>query len=111
MTLSRWVVVLCALSASLAWADVPPKDSIGCRDKTAGATCATDDGASGTCATATCTRNDYSQGPPPKSVPYECLKCVAGAAPAAPKKSGCAAVSDLSLAAVGAWLLRRRAAR
>lgn len=105
-------VLLC--SASLAWADVPPPDIAGCQGKAAGASCQRDDGSAGACAKATCTRNDYSDGPPPKTVEYECLKCEAGAAPAAaaneaPKKSGsCAAVPGLSLLALGVWLARRR---
>lgn len=105
LTLFRLLVVGLSLTAALAQADVPPRNSIGCRDKIAGATCSTDDGASGACAKDTCTRNDYSQGPPPKQVPYECLTCVASA-PA--KKSGCGAVTDLSLAALAAWLVLRR---
>lgn len=105
-------VLLC--SASLAWADVPPPDLAGCQGKAPGAACQRDDGSAGTCAKATCTRNDYSEGPPPKSVEYECVRCEAGAAVAAPpaeapKKSGsCAAVPGLSLLGLGAWLARRR---
>lgn len=104
-------------SASLAWADVPPPDLGGCQGKEAGASCERDDRSAGTCAKATCTRNDYSEGPPPKTVEYECLKCQASAAPPAvdagateaPKKSdSCAAVPGLSLLALGAWLGRRR---
>jgi hypothetical protein len=108
-------VLLC--SASLARADIPPPDVSGCRDKVAGTSCQRDDGSTGSCAPATCTRNDYSEGPPPKQVQYECLKCQPAEAPApvdagspeAPKKSGsCAAVPGLSLIALGAWLARRR---
>jgi hypothetical protein len=71
----------------------------------------------GTCAKATCTRNDYSEGPPPKTVAYECLRCEASAPPPVvdagasegPKKANsCAAVPGVSLAALGAWLARRR---
>lgn len=108
-------------------ADVAPPNLSGCAGKAAGDACTDDEGATGTCAVGTCTRNDYSNGPPPKRVSYECLLCDAKAATAkptatqpgapeatpapAPKKSdGCAATSGLSLLALGAWLLRRRRA-
>ena len=58
-----------------ALADIPPADSVGCREKTAGAACKRDDQSEGTCVTATCSKNDYSGGIPPKTVSYDCLKC------------------------------------
>jgi hypothetical protein len=114
VTLARLMVLAVSAAAALAWADVPPRDSIGCREKALGDACKRDDGSTGTCVKDTCTRNDYSNGPPPKQVPYDCLRCAAEAVPsappaeAAPKKSSCAAVTDLSLAALGAWLVLRR---
>lgn len=103
--------------APLAWADIPPPDIGGCQGKEVGASCQRDDGSPGTCAKSTCTRNDYSEGPPPKRVAYECLRCEASAPPPVvdagaaegPKKANsCAAVPGSSLAALGAWLACRR---
>lgn len=102
------------LSASLVWADVPPPDVAGCQGKQAGDACERDDRSAGTCVKATCSRNDYSEGPPPKTVDYECLKCGAAAAapspqaPEAPKSSSCAAAPGLSLLALAGWLAARR---
>lgn len=101
------------LSAALAWADVPPPDVAGCQGKQAGDACERDDRSAGTCAKATCSRNDYSEGPPPKTVDYECLKCAAAAAPSqkasgAPRSSNCAAAPGLALLAVAGWLAARR---
>jgi hypothetical protein len=113
--MTRALFVSLLATAAVALADVPPPDIGGCNGKTAGASCEKDDGSAGTCADATCTRNDYSEGPPPKPVEYACLKCVTGAAPAptAPppeKKSGsCAVAPGLGLAALAALLARRRA--
>jgi hypothetical protein len=99
------LVVGCALVlASAAWADIPPSDTSGCRDKTQGATCKRDDGAEGSCAKSTCSRNDYSNGPPPTSVAYECLKC----APAPEKKQSCAAMPGETLFALALLALRAR---
>jgi hypothetical protein len=71
------LLLAAALLASAAWADIPPIDSQGCRDAKAGAKCQTDAKKAGTCVKSTCSRNDYSEGPPPKSVAYECLVCAA----------------------------------
>lgn len=106
--------LLLALLSLTALADVPPANSIGCREKSAGAACKTDDGSDGVCVTATCSRNDYSEGVPPKTVTYDCLRCdTAPAPPADQKKGSCAAVPAGSLATLGLLLLgrRRRAAR
>ncbi|MEW5742287.1 MAG: hypothetical protein AB1938_25445 [Myxococcota bacterium] len=115
----RLVGGVLVLSASTAWADIPPPDVSGCNGKEVGAACRRDDGSPGACAKSTCTRNDYSEGPPPKTVNYECLRCTAGAAPAPVpdagttegKKSSCTAAPALSLAALTAWLLVRRRKR
>lgn len=102
--------LLLALLSLTALADVPPANSIGCREKTAGATCKKDDGTDGVCVTDTCSRNDYSGGVPPKTVTYECLRC--GDAPTPPpaeaKKGSCAAAPAGSLAVLGLLLLGRR---
>ena len=111
-------LLVCVLLAGSAWADVAPADSSGCRDKTQGVSCTRDDGTTGTCAKATCSKNDYSNGVPPKSVTYECLKCgstLAAApdpapAPAPAKKSSCAAVPlETAMALVALVFFRRRA--
>lgn len=96
-----------------AWADVPPADVLGCNDKTEGADCKRDDGSAGACAKAACTRNDYSNGPPPKTVTYECLKCADKPAAPAPKvveekKTSCASVPGEALGVLALVLAARR---
>jgi hypothetical protein len=72
--------------ALVAWADIPPRDTGGCRgDAKAGAACKTDDGKAGTCATSTCSRKKYVPGQPLTFVNVDCLKCVVGAADAGAK--------------------------
>lgn len=115
MTRTPLLVVLFAFTAL---ADIPPQDSSGCRDKNAGASCKRDDGSDGTCATSTCSKNDYSGGVPPKQVTYECLKCGASAPqpsvsspPAEPDKASkntCAAMPGESIAALSLLLLALR---
>lgn len=63
------------LSTCSVWADIPPKDSETCRAAKVGAKCKTDDQKVGTCVKTICSRNDYSDGPPPKVVAVECLVC------------------------------------
>ena len=102
-------------------ADVPPSDTQSCLNATVGAACKTDSGNDGTCQTSTCTRADYSNGPPPRRVPYDCLMCVTGAAPLKPapaneptpqpaKKACSVAPAELSLIALLGWAARRRRA-
>lgn len=93
--------------ASAAWADVPPADSIGCREKKLGDSCERDDKSSGKCVNATCTRNDYTNGPPPKQVSYDCLRCDA-APPSESKKCAVAPGEAFAALAVLALLNRRR---
>lgn len=77
--LGALLAVLASLAtAGWARADVPPADTSGCRDKSAGATCKTDQGARGTCVTSQCQRMDRSK-EPYVLVPYDCQKCVASA--------------------------------
>ena len=74
------VLVTCAFAAL---ADIPPPDTSGCRDKALKQACTTDEHKPGSCQSSTCSRRDYSSGMPPKSVPYECLRCLpAGASDA-----------------------------
>ncbi|MFO0600529.1 MAG: hypothetical protein U0228_34800 [Myxococcaceae bacterium] len=97
------LVCVVLLAAGAAWADIAPPDLAGCTDKKAGDECKRDDGSAATCVTATCSRNDYSNGPPPKSVSYECLQCTG---PVAEKK--CAVAPGVFAGLAVAWLLRRR---
>jgi hypothetical protein len=114
-------VVVLALGAA-AWADVIPPSQAECQGKAAGVACTQDDGAAGTCQASKCWRNDYSDGPPPKQVEVDCMKCLPGqvappaadagsAAPPKPKGS-CAAVPGLTLAGlavlVAAFTRKRR---
>lgn len=78
------MILLAALALLLA--DIPPPDSQGCRDAKVGAKCKTDGKKTGTCVKSTCTRNDYSEGPPPKLVAVECLVCATAAPDAGTKK-------------------------
>ncbi|MEZ4449460.1 MAG: MYXO-CTERM sorting domain-containing protein [Nannocystaceae bacterium] len=77
---------LLAALASLALSGVahadegPPPENIVCGDKKVGDACEVD-GAAGTCVADSCTRLDYSNGTPPETVSYECLRCQPGAAP------------------------------
>jgi len=82
----RRAAAAAGLLASLAWADIPPSDSEGCRGAKAGAKCKTDRQQPGTCVKSTCTQNDYSDGPPPKQVTVECLVCAGSPTDAGAKK-------------------------
>ena len=62
------------LLAAPAFADAIPMDRAVCDGKAAGDRCQVGE-ESGVCATSTCSRLDYSQGIPPRSVEYECLVC------------------------------------
>ncbi len=105
------LLLLSCLVAGSALADIPPSDTSGCSGKTEGAACEKDDKSAGVCAKSTCGRNDYSNGPPPKRVSYECLMCTTAPAAApveAPKKSSCASVDGGMLLALAALLARRK---
>ena len=108
--MTRLAAALAFALASTALADIPPPDVSGCANKAAGDPCQRDDGSAGVCAKATCSRNDYSQGPPPTPVDFECLRCVPGATPAPTeqKKSSCAAVPAEGVASLLALALLRR---
>lgn len=53
---------------------VVPQESA-CRELKAGAACRGEFG-EGVCTASTCTRNDYSEGVPPKQKVVDCLKCL-----------------------------------
>lgn len=66
-------------------ADLPPPEAEMVCAK-AGDPCALSDGQSGRCVNATCSKLDYSQGTPPQSVEYSCVRCeAAGAAGGQPR--------------------------
>ncbi|MBE2253918.1 MAG: hypothetical protein IAE78_30595 [Myxococcus sp.] len=72
---------LLTFAAAPALADLVAPSESECREKKAGAACRAEFGA-GVCTPATCSRNDYSEGPPPKQKLVDCLKCLAPAADA-----------------------------
>ena len=83
-SLSRFLATLLLLCSVASLADIPPPDTSSCRDKAVKQSCVTDSRKQGTCEKSSCSRRDYSSGMPPKSVSYECLRCVeAGAREAA----------------------------
>lgn len=109
-------------ASSTASADLIDPSEDACAGKKQGQACDADGvGGEGHCAASTCSRNDYSEGTPPKSVDYDCVVCKPGAAPEAksdskpvassegdkPKnKSGCAVgPNPVSLASLAAGLL------
>jgi hypothetical protein len=117
--MKRFLLPAVLLLSSAAWADIPPSDTYGCRNKVASAACETDDGRPGVCTTSKCSRLDYSQGTPPRSVQYDCLLCVAtSTAPAkkaTPVQSGQTSTSGYGVAPgialtgaaiLAAWLTR-----
>lgn len=67
-------VALFSLS-SVAVADVILDIESGCRDKKAGEACRAKLSA-GVCTPSKCSRNDYSEGVPPKQKVVDCLKCL-----------------------------------
>ncbi|HYH99585.1 hypothetical protein [Hyalangium sp.] len=117
--MKRLLLPAALLLSSAAWADLPPPDASGCSGKQANASCETDDQKAGACQQSKCWRNDYSKGPPPTAVEYDCLTCVASSPPPDTKSpaaeaggqstSSCAAApaTPLFLAALLAgWLIR-----
>lgn len=118
--MNKFLVVLAVLVAGPVFADIPPSDTAGCASAEEGTACKTDQGVPGSCVTSTCSRNDYSEGPPPKVKTYECKKCVSSAPAPAPvaekpapvvetkKKSGCSAVPAETLIGLALVLARRK---
>ncbi|WAS94890.1 MYXO-CTERM sorting domain-containing protein [Nannocystis punicea] len=89
MHLRRWSLACFLLVPATARADVPPPPSFAsCQGASQGEACQLDAGGSGRCAPATCSKLDYSQGSPPRSVEYDCLRCAAQAAAGDAKVSG-----------------------
>ena len=98
--LSLVILAGLALVPARASADVPPPPSIAsCQGAAAGAACELDAGGAGQCAPARCSKLDYSQGTPPRSVEYDCQRCATAveakpadtnAAPPAAAAKGCA---------------------
>lgn len=83
--LAASILVACMAFGGPARADeAPPPSYYSCSGKAVGAVCEADEGP-GTCVASTCSRLDYSQGTPPRTIQSDCLKCRKGsAAPAAP---------------------------
>lgn len=67
-------VALFSLS-SAAFSDLIVDSEATCRDKKAGDACRASL-AAGVCTASKCSRNDYSEGIPPKQKVVDCLKCV-----------------------------------
>ena len=132
MPTRRFLFALALTLPSSARADeAPPLENIVCSSNKVGEACEVH-GVAGTCVADTCSRLDYSQGVPPRSVLRDCMRCQAGAppppppaivepapaapAPAAPaaSTSGCHVASGTSMAPLLLLLLapllgRRRA--
>jgi hypothetical protein len=102
--MARLLLPVLLLLAVPAFADVPPANTIGCSNKKAGEACETDDKKSGACRDSTCSRLDYSQGTPPKSVQAPCLKCE-------PKAGGCSSTGAVALPALAFAVLSLRRRR
>lgn len=69
-------VLACALTfGTVAAADLIIGPEAECHEKKAGDACRADTGA-GVCTAAKCSRNDYSDGVPPKQKVVDCLKCL-----------------------------------
>lgn len=116
----RWIlsclVVVVAIS-SPAFADVISPDQSACGSKVKGDACTLDD-KPGACQESSCSRRDYTDGPPGKMVNVPCTVCVPGAKPSKGtlgKNKGCSAGGPAALGSIlfGVALLalarRRRA--
>lgn len=129
MPTRRFLFALALTLPSSARADeAPPLENIVCSSNKVGEACEVH-GVAGTCVADTCSRLDYSQGVPPRSVLRDCMRCQVGAPPAPPppaivapapaapaaSTSGCNIASGTSLAPLllllFAPLLGRRRAR
>lgn len=84
LVVSAWV------PCSLAWADLPPPGIEECGGKAVGTPCVTSNppGTAGVCQNTTCTRLDYSQGTPPRSVTEPCVRCLLEGTDAASPATG-----------------------
>lgn len=68
------VVATAWATPQIAHADLIPIEKSACGGKDVGQACDLS-GTAGVCAKSTCTKNDYSDGVPPKSVSYDCVVC------------------------------------
>ena len=73
--MKKYHISLALLLPTNAFADIPPPNIADCQQKAVNDICLTDQGKNGTCQKDTCSKNDYSNGPPPSQVYYECLTC------------------------------------
>ena len=73
------LILLAAVLAAPAFADIIPDEVALCRGKAAGAPCSVE-GQAGTCVETSVSRPDYSSGIPPKYKQVKMLSCVAVAA-------------------------------
>lgn len=84
MSARLWPLVAACVAltfAATARADLPPPEAnVVCEGKKIGEACELD-GQAGACVQDTCSRNDYSDGVPPKSVSYDCPRCAVGETP------------------------------
>lgn len=74
------VAATASLVTTVAWADVIDPTEDACGGKQAGDACDLE-GGKGVCRAQTCGRLDYSDGVPPKTKNYECLRCEDAGAP------------------------------
>ena len=100
--MSRWLLVLGLTLAvpSLAHADLVAPGANECNDKPLGGACQIFGGGQGVCRKTTCSKLDYSQGVPPKSKEYDCVRCLPGTpAPKPAKDAGVAPSASASVTA------------
>jgi hypothetical protein len=71
------VLVTLLVVGGTARADVITPDVSSCRGKAAGASCESGDITTGVCEASSCSRRDYTNGPPGETVTEPCLRCVA----------------------------------
>lgn len=62
-------------ATTTARADVLPPGGDPCANAVAGGTCSQASGDPGTCVAGKCSKLDYSQGSPPRSIETDCLRC------------------------------------
>ncbi|MBM4779707.1 MAG: hypothetical protein GQE15_18540 [Archangiaceae bacterium] len=89
--MKRLLLVATLALSSVALADLVSDTESACRDKKAGDACRASLSA-GVCTASKCSRNDYSEGIPPKQKVVDCLKCLeattdGGVATKKPKKT------------------------
>lgn len=73
--MKRLLFVALFLLSSVAFADLVSSTEAECRDKKAGEACRAKL-STGVCTPSKCSRNDYSEGVPPKQKVVDCLKCL-----------------------------------